>query len=176
MVRANIKYLKKNILSFSSSNNATVALSYQQEDIKKIIPHRKPFLFLERLTQLNLTDNIIEGESYINPNNEVFLGHFPNKPVYPGVLQIEMMGQLGLCLLYFIKHNVTQIESGLIPVSGLFTKVHHTAFLSPVYPADKIQIRVKLLEHDEWLGTMVGQIIKNNTICSFSILEVYFDE
>lgn len=169
-----IKQLKRNIMPFN--DKSTLNLSYGQTDIQNIIPHRAPFLFLDKLNRVNKNDFMIEGERYIAADDGIFVGHFPANPVYPGVLQIEIMGQLGLCLLYFIRHNVTRINPTLMPVSGLFTKVHHVSFIAPVYPNDTLQIIVKLIAYDEYIGTIAGQVVKDGKICSLGILEVYFEE
>ena len=87
-----------------------------------------------------------------------------------------MMGQSGLCLAHFLGKNSWQITEDSKPIKGLFTKVHHALFISPVLPDDNLVILVKMIEKDDFLGLIASQILKNNTICSLSLLEVYFDE
>ena len=67
-----------------------VVLSYGQDDIKKLIPHRDPFLFIDRLTGLDLTEDqeLIIGSRVIPKDDPVFKGHFPDFPVYPCSLQL----------------------------------------------------------------------------------------
>ncbi|MCX8015070.1 MAG: 3-hydroxyacyl-[acyl-carrier-protein] dehydratase FabZ, partial [candidate division WOR-3 bacterium] len=63
------------------------------EEIKKILPHRYPFLFVDRV--LNYTDKKIEAIKNITNNEPYFVGHFPNFPLLPGVVMIEAMAQVG---------------------------------------------------------------------------------
>ena len=166
--------LKKQPISIPKQS--TTLVNYNQKDIQQIIPHRYPFLMIDNLTKINLDEKVIVVERYINPNNPVFEGHFPNNPVYPGVLQIEIMGQSGLCLAHFLANSSCDITEDSKPIKGLFTRVYHVLFISQVLPNDNLTILVKMLEKDDFLGIVASQILKNNEICSLSLLEVYFDE
>ena len=169
-----IKKLKKEPISLPKET--TVLVDYDRSDIKKIIPHREPFLAIDRLRKLNLTEEAIEAERYINPQDPVLAGHFPDNPVYPGVLQLEIMGQAGLCLAYFLAQNSVDIVPDSKPIKGLFTKVHHATFIKSILPGDSLVIRSKIIECDDFLGLVGSQILKNHQICSLSLLEVYFDD
>ncbi len=169
-----IKKIKKQPILVPKKS--TTLVDYNRKDIQRIIPHRHPFLMIDNLTKINLDEKAIEVERYIDPNNPVFEGHFPNNPVYPGVLQLEIMGQSGLCLAHFLANNSCEITEYSKPIKGLFTKVHHALFMSPVLPNDNLTILVKMIEKDDFMGIIASQILKNNKICSLSLLEVYFDE
>ena len=65
-----------------------------QNQIKGIIPHREPFLLLDRVTQLE-PGKTAQGLYYVDPRAMWFAGHFPGYPVFPGVLQVEALAQLG---------------------------------------------------------------------------------
>ena len=169
-----IKKLKKEPIYLPERNAAI--LNYNHKDIQQIIPHRQPFLMIDRLTKVNLNEQVIEVERHIDPTDPVFAGHFPKKPVYPGVLQIEIMGQAGLCLAHFIIENSLDIPQNFQPIKGLFTKVHHAMFINSILPGDSLVIIAKMIERDEFFGLVGSQILKNHKICSLSLLEVYFDE
>jgi 3-hydroxyacyl-[acyl-carrier-protein] dehydratase len=166
-----IKSLKRHKLPFAEEG--AVDVDYSRADIEKILPHRNPFALLDRITRMNRVDQVITTETVIDPNDAVFAGHFPGHPVYPGVLQIEMMGQAGLALIYFLNNNTDLIKEDNKPVVGLFTRVHNAGFIHAVEPGDKLEVRARMHEYDEFLGIMVVQIWKGDQLCSHSILEAY---
>ncbi len=167
-----IHSLKRDILEIPIEG--LVKVNYGIEDIYKIIPHRPPFALVTSISGVNLKEAVIEVTSYIYPADPIFAGHFPGHPVYPGVMQIEAMGQAGLCLAYFNKNNTTEIKDNSEPVKGLFTRVHNTGFNKGVVPGDTLKIRVKSIEDDDFMGLMSAQVLINNEIYSHSILEVYY--
>lgn len=146
------------------------------DEIYCILPHRDPFVLLDTITSVDLSQQAIKAHRKILANDPVFKGHFPNNPIYPGVLQVEMMGQAALCLAYFIKENTAIVRSDAKPIKSLFTKIHHTAFLDSILPNETVDIIAKMHVIDDLLGIALCQLIKNNKIISYSILEVYFDE
>ena len=170
--KALIQSLKRELMTVPSEG--TVKVNFGKDSINKIIPHRDPFALISSISLVNLEQKIIEVDSFVNPSDPLFAGHFPGAPVYPGVLQIESMGQAGLCLAYFTKNNTTIINNDSHPVKGLFTRVHNAGFNKGVMPGDNLTIRVRSLEDDDFMGLMAAQVIINNDIYSHSILEVYY--
>lgn len=149
---------------------------FAKEDIDRILPHRAPFAFIDLIQKIDLENNSIEAMSYVSQNNPVFMGHFPNFPVYPGVYQIETMGQVGLCLAYFAKNKTYKIATNSQPINVVFTKVHHASFLKPIMPGNNLTVTAQIIEEDDFVGIVAAQILLNGIICSFSILEVCFIE
>jgi len=152
----------------------TSTVNYSGADINALIPHRPPFALISSINAINLHETCIEASSKIDPNDPIFAGHFPGAPVYPGVMQIETMGQAGLCLAYFVKNNTLEIKKENLAVKGLFTRVHNAGFNKGVQPGDTLIIRVKSIEDDDFMGLMAAQVIMNDEVFSHSILEVYY--
>jgi UDP-3-O-[3-hydroxymyristoyl] N-acetylglucosamine deacetylase/3-hydroxyacyl-[acyl-carrier-protein] dehydratase len=104
--------------------------------IKNIIPHRPPFLFLDKILEIS-KDHII-GLKNITINEEFFNGHFPGKPIMPGVLQIEAMAQAGGVL---ILNSVPDPKNYLT----FFAKIDNAKFKTPVVPGDTLIFKCQLL-------------------------------
>lgn len=157
------------------SETATLApLCYGRGDIERILPHRAPFLFVDELTGVDLAGRTLTGIRRIDPDDVVFAGHFPGEPVYPGVLQIEAMGQLGLCLAHFVSVERTTIDADTKVARLRAIKVHHALFSAPVLPGDELVLQARVVEYDGYTGTVAGQAWRGSTLCSLSVLEVYF--
>ncbi|MBU1076486.1 MAG: beta-hydroxyacyl-ACP dehydratase [Spirochaetes bacterium] len=167
------EFRKKPIVEFNSLAQKT---SFNKEDIHKIIPHRDPFLLVDTITGIDLTQEVITGERYISPDEPLFKGHFPDFPVYPGSLQLEMVGQLGLCLHYFIEKKSTRIEEGASPSGVRATRIIGAHFLQPILPDRTVRLIAKKLEYDTFFGTIIGQVISDEKVCSVSISEVCFTD
>jgi UDP-3-O-[3-hydroxymyristoyl] N-acetylglucosamine deacetylase/3-hydroxyacyl-[acyl-carrier-protein] dehydratase len=104
--------------------------------IKNIIPHRPPFLFLDKILEIS-KDHII-GLKNVTMNEEFFNGHFPGKPIMPGVLQIEAMAQAGGVL---ILNTVPDPKNYLT----FFAKIDNAKFKTPVVPGDTLIFKCQLL-------------------------------
>jgi 3-hydroxyacyl-[acyl-carrier-protein] dehydratase len=149
-------------------------VNYSSADIKKIIPHREPFLLVDSITGVNLTIGALKGSRFISPDDPVFKGHFPGFPVYPGALQIEMTGQLGLCLHYFLSAKSKVIAGEVKARQVRATRVLGAHFLEPLLPGQEVILVAKKLEEEGYFGTIIGQTISNGKICCVCISEVCF--
>ena len=104
--------------------------------IMKILPHRPPFLLVDKI--LEISDKHIIGLKNVTMNEEFFNGHFPGKPIMPGVLQIEAMAQAGGVL---ILNTVSDPENYLT----FFAKIENAKFKYPVVPGDTLVFKCELL-------------------------------
>ena len=137
---------------------------YSREDIKKLIPQREPFLLLDKILGVDYKEGLILGYRKVSADDPIFKGHFPEYPVYPGVLEIEMIGQLGLCLQYFVTNETNEIKEDAKPANIRATKILGALFIEPVLPNDEVIITAKKLEYSEMFGTLIGQVIARNKV------------
>src|SRR6185437_8683710 len=114
----------------------TTAVILDVEHIKKLLPHRAPFLFLERLTDIVPNESAV-GHKAVSYNEPHFQGHFPEFPVMPGVLIIEAMAQTAGAL---VMHSL-----GLTSDNRLvyFMTIDKARFRRPVRPGDMLRLPVK---------------------------------
>lgn len=107
------------------------------EKIWEVIPHRYPFLLVDRVTEINEEEFSIKGYKNITINEPVFQGHFPSRPVFPGVLIIEAMAQLGAVLVL----RRFPAEKRL----AFFAGIDKARFKRVVVPGDRMDLEVKVV-------------------------------
>ena len=144
--------------------------------VERLLPHRDPFLFVEAITALDLTVPAIAGRRRIDPADPLFAGHFPGAPIYPGVLQIETMGQLGICLAHFAATKRHEVAADATPAPVRALKIHTALFLTEVLPGDEITILASLQESDGYGAICAGQLLKGGVPACFAVMEVYLVE
>lgn len=130
-------------------------------EIKKIIPHRYPFLLVDRITEIKEKE-YIKGYKNITVNEEVFLGHFPSEPVFPGVLIVEAMAQIGafLMLRFFPEESRMAYFAGIDKVR--FKKV--------VTPGDRLDMTVKIVRDRGKFVVMEGEAKVEDEIAATAIM------
>ncbi|HSH50878.1 MAG TPA: bifunctional UDP-3-O-[3-hydroxymyristoyl] N-acetylglucosamine deacetylase/3-hydroxyacyl-ACP dehydratase, partial [Bacteroidales bacterium] len=109
---------------------------YDINQIKKILPHRYPFLLIDKITELD--EKSVIGIKNVTLNENFFMGHFPKEPIMPGVLQVEAMAQVGGILAL---NQVEDPEN----YQTLFLKIDKVKFKQKVIPGDTIIFRLELL-------------------------------
>lgn len=116
-------------------------------DIREIIPHRYPFLLVDKVTEY---EPGIKGKGYknITANEPFFQGHFPGNPIMPGVLIVEAMAQLGCVVMLLKEENKGKI--------GLFAGIEGVRFKRPVIPGDKLDFQVELIKMKGPIGRFKG--------------------
>ena len=109
---------------------------YNKAQIKNILPHRDPFLFIDEINELG--DDYIIGTKYVSDDEYYFKGHFPGAPVMPGVLQLETMAQAGGVLILSTVDNPQDYLT-------YFLKIDNAKFKKKVVPNEKIIFHLKLI-------------------------------
>lgn len=114
-------------------------MSMTIDEVMQYLPHRYPFLLIDRVLQLELGKTIIAVKN-VSINEPFFPGHFPGSPVMPGVLILEAMAQAA-ALLSFKTENYAPSEIGIVYFAG----IDGARFKKPVIPGDQLIISVEIL-------------------------------
>jgi beta-hydroxyacyl-ACP dehydratase FabZ len=108
------------------------------QDIFKILPHRYPFLLVDKVIESNDATRMVAIKN-VTINEHFFEGHFPDHPVMPGVLVVEAMAQVGVILLFGADENR---ESKLVYFSG----IDNCRFRQPVIPGDQLRLEITVIK------------------------------
>lgn len=107
-----------------------------QEQIKEIIPHRDPFLLIDEVIELEPGKRVV-ALKHLKEDEDWFRGHFPQMPVQPGVLTLEMLGQAGAVCALSLPENKGKI--------GLFAGINKARFKRQILPGEIIRLEVEMI-------------------------------
>lgn len=131
------------------------------EDIKKILPHRDPFIMVDQI--LEIKEDFIVGVKHLNPNEPFFKGHFPGRPVMPGVLMVEALAQTGGVLVLSKSENRGKI--------AYLVSVNEARFRRVVVPGEELRLEVKVLKMKSRIGLVHGKAFVGKEIaCEAEIM------
>ena len=139
--------------------NDTERIILDTEDIKKVIPHREPFLLIDKVEILEKEKSAV-GYKFVSGNEDFFKGHFPGNPIMPGVLVIESMAQTA-CVLYLFRPD-------LQGKFAYFMSIEKTKFRKPVRPGNLLELRVEVVKAKERVGKVRGAAYVDNNIVAES--------
>ena len=142
-------------------------MELEAKDILKILPHRYPFLLVDRILEVEPGKRVV-GLKIVTLNEQFFVGHFPGEPIMPGVLIIEMMAQAGGVMLLTIEKN----QGKLAYLAG----VEKARFRKPVLPGDTLIAEITMLRARTNMGWVkavarVGEKIVCEAELAFAVMD-----
>jgi len=152
-----------NLVNNSSSDGARILTI---DDILNLLPHRYPFLLVDRIDEYELP-GFIRGIKNVTMNEPFFMGHFPGKPVMPGVLLIEALAQVAAILTYLGVNST--------PKDTIFylASMDNVKFKKVVRPGDQVHLQVQVLNSKGNFRKFTGEaLVDNQVVCSADILGV----
>ncbi len=144
-------------------------MEISHEEIQKILPHRYPFLLLDRILEFTLNEKVI-GLKNVTINEPFFQGHFPGKPIMPGVLIIEAMAQAGGILA--VKSNFQQLGNKL----AYFLAIDKVKFRKPVVPGDQLILELTALRRGQKVWKMQGKAFVRESLVAEAELTASFSD
>ena len=147
------KIRKMNIRPKASS----ASFVYDIDKIRSILPHRYPFLMVDRVLELEKDKRILARKN-LSINEPFFQGHYPNYPIMPGVLQIEAMAQVGGILMH------DSLGGDVENKVSIFVGIDNARFRTPVRPGDILMIEVEMQRFKGRLCKMAGRCMVNNEV------------
>jgi 3-hydroxyacyl-[acyl-carrier-protein] dehydratase len=147
-------------MTMDTETTATSSLGITE--IMEILPHRYPFLLIDRVVELVRMQRIVAIKN-VTINEPYFQGHFPSYPIMPGVLMVEAMAQAGGALLLT---EVPDRHDKLV----VFTGIDEARFRAPVVPGDQVRIEVQVLKWSRRGATMRGNaFVDRKLVCEAEI-------
>ena len=128
-------------------------------DIYKAIPHRPPFLWVDSI--ISLDANSIVAEKFINPDLEIFKGHYPGYPIMPGVLLCEAVFQTGALFMAY-KLQKADSSEGVASKMPVLARIKEAKFKREIRPGDTIRMHVALDENIGNAWFFKGKVIIDN--------------
>ena len=139
------------------------------EDIQRRIPHRYPFLFIDSVKDINLNKSAI-GVKNVTFNEPHFQGHFPKKPIMPGVTIVEAMAQTSAIL---VSHSLGTLDEELLVY--LMT-LDNCRFRKIVSPGDVLELHVSVLRKGSKIWKFQGRAIVDNSVVSEAVFSAMLEK
>ncbi|KAA6225180.1 MULTISPECIES: 3-hydroxyacyl-ACP dehydratase FabZ [unclassified Campylobacter] len=127
--------------------------------IQAILPHRYPFLLVDRIVELKIGE-FVKGYKNISISDAVFMGHFPNHPIYPGVLILEGMAQTGGVLAFKSMHDEINPAEKVV----YFTGIDNAKFRNPVRVGDRLDYEMNVVKNRGALWVFEGKALVNEVL------------
>ena len=127
--------------------------------IQKILPHRYPFLLVDKIVELKIKE-VVRGYKNISISDHVFMGHFPDHPIYPGVLILEGMAQTGGVLAFESMEDKVDPSSKVV----YFTGIDNAKFRNPVKPGDRLDYEMSVVKNRGNMWIFQGKAFVDNQL------------
>ncbi len=131
-------------------------------EIQKILPHRFPLLLIDRVTDIVDNEKLL-GYKNVSIGEQVFEGHFPGHPIYPGVMILEGMAQAG-GILAFKSMEMTEEEAAEKVV--YFMSIDKAKFRNPVRPGDRLEYEISVIKHKGAIWVLQGKAYVDGNLVS----------
>ena len=125
------------------------------KEISKILPHRYPFLLVDRIVYINLEENVIIGQKNLTINEQFFQGHFPDAPIMPGVLILEALAQTGGILVH---------QKGYNEKIAVLLSISNAKFRRPVVPGDVLMLHAAGIHISGKGGRVLARALVNDQL------------
>ncbi len=145
------------------------------EDIKKMLPHKYPFLLVDRVLayEKGVWIKTIKNVTF---NEPFFMGHFPNRSVMPGVLVVEAMAQSGGILAFLSMDEEEYKKSAGGKRMVYFVGIDKAKFKKPVIPGDQIVMEIKILKHKLDVWKMEGKAFVDEKLVAEAVMTAKIDK
>lgn len=138
-----------------------ISLGY--EEILNMLPHRYPFLLVDRITEC-VPAQYSKGYKNVSFNEPFFQGHFPGNPIMPGVLQIEALAQTAAPILMLVEQYKGKL--------ALFAGVENAKFKNIVRPGDKLEMETEIIKMKGPIAKCMGRSYVDGKLCAEAIMTV----
>ena len=165
---SNVEFIKKIAKEFKVGHDLK-KYKYDISDILKILHHRYPFLLIDEITEL-IPDKTVKAVKNVTFNEPYFQGHFPGKPIMPGVLIVEAMAQSGGFLLL---HTVGDPSKKLV----IFSRINSAKFKKMIYPGDVVHFEIDLVSYKLNTCKLSGRaIVKGEVVAESEFMATVMDK